>query len=130
MLSALLLALAGSAHATEFGSYFANWAKYHAGNYAYDASAMAPLAPALQEINYAFFYLCPPPGTNPLPYWAQPPYGASHSHTPATEQPPTHPSCCHGAPTACTAPLTFTHPHAHPRLHPQAPARTPRPTSS
>ena len=25
---------------------------------------------------YAFLYFCPPPGTSPLPYWAQPPYGS------------------------------------------------------
>lgn len=27
------------------------------------------------QINYAFMYMCPPPGTNPMPYWSVPPYG-------------------------------------------------------
>ena len=44
--------------------------------YSYTADNLQPLASHLQEINYAFLYFCPPPGTNPLPYWAQPPFGS------------------------------------------------------
>jgi GH18 family chitinase len=79
--STLLAALAATAAATNFSSYFANWAKYHLAPYSYDASDLAPLAPHLDELNYAFLYFCPPPGTNPLPYWAQPPYGSCDDST-------------------------------------------------
>ena len=57
-------------------AYFANWALYHAGDYAYTADKLAPISQKLGNLNYAFMYFCPPPGTNPMPYWAQPPYGS------------------------------------------------------
>ena len=40
----LLAAFAATAAATNFSSYFANWAKYHLAPYSYDASDLAPLA--------------------------------------------------------------------------------------
>jgi len=30
----------------------------------------------VDEIYYSFYYFCPPAGTNPMPYWALPPYGS------------------------------------------------------
>ena len=73
---AFFLLLAPVTAAPTLGVYYSDWTKYHLPPYNYDASDLAPLAPRLQEISYAFMYFCPPPGTNPLPYWAQPPYGS------------------------------------------------------
>ena len=42
---------------------------------------MAPLAPHVDEVDYSFLYFCPPPGTNPMPYWASPPYGSCDDST-------------------------------------------------
>lgn len=61
---------------TGLSTYFANWAKYHQPPYAYEAADLAAIVPRLDEVNYAFIYFCPPPGTSPMPYWAVPPYGA------------------------------------------------------
>jgi len=36
---------------------------------------MAPIAPKLDQVMFSFIYFCPPPGTNPMPYWSVPPYG-------------------------------------------------------
>lgn len=58
-----------------FSSYIGNWVQYHANGYAFDPADMAPIIPSLDIVTYAFFYFCPPPGTNPMPYWSQPPYG-------------------------------------------------------
>lgn len=67
--------------APTLSTYFANWAIYHAGQYSYTAADLAPIAGKLKEINYAFFYFCPPPGTNPMPYWSVPPYGQCSDST-------------------------------------------------
>jgi GH18 family chitinase len=66
---------------TMFSTYFANWAQYHSGDYSYAATDLAPIASRLSEINYAFIYFCPPPGTNPMPYWSIPPYGSCSDAT-------------------------------------------------
>ena len=42
----------------------------------YEASDLANIAGKLNAIMYSFLYFCPPPGTSPMPYWAQPPYGS------------------------------------------------------
>jgi GH18 family chitinase len=76
-LAACALLLSGSlAHAYNFSTYFANWAQYHANGYSFTAQDLAPIVNRLTEINYAFLYFCPPPGTTPMPYWSLPPYGA------------------------------------------------------
>ncbi len=67
---------AAAKNGTGFGTYFANWARYHGDGYSYDASDLQPIVGRLNEINYAFLYFCPPPGTSPMPYWSQPPYGS------------------------------------------------------
>ena len=61
--------------------YFTNWAQYHQQGYSYEATDLAPISDKLAEINYAFLYFCPPPGTSPMPYWAQPPYGSCSDAT-------------------------------------------------
>ena len=59
-----------------FSTYFANWAIYHQSNFSYAASDLSSIVNKLDTIMYSFLYFCPPPGTNPMPYWSQPPYGS------------------------------------------------------
>jgi len=58
-----------------FGAYFANWAQYRPSPYTYRASNLQSIIRRVDQIYYGFVYFCPPAGTNPLPYWAVPPYG-------------------------------------------------------
>ena len=79
--SPLVLALTSlsvlpSLAAPSLGAYFANWARYHTDPYTYTMDDLAPIVPRLNELNYAFLYFCPPPGTSPMPYWSIAPYGS------------------------------------------------------
>jgi chitinase len=65
-----------SAASPAFSTYFANWAIYHQNNFSYAASDLSPIVKKLSSIMYSFLYFCPPPGTSPMPYWSQPPYGS------------------------------------------------------
>jgi chitinase len=58
------------------GAYFVNWAKYRPAPYTFTASTLSSVISKVDEIYYSFYYFCPPPGTNPMPYWAQAPYGS------------------------------------------------------
>ena len=62
-------------------TYFVDWAQYRPPPYTFSATNLAPIIPALQEIVISFVYFCPPPGTNPMPYWALPPYGSCTDET-------------------------------------------------
>lgn len=62
-------------------SSFPDWALYHSGDFSYTADKLAPIANKLGNLNYAFMYFCPPPGTDPMPYWALPPYGSCSDAT-------------------------------------------------
>lgn len=86
MRGASLAALAGTAAAAAntsllLGAYATNWAQYHAAPYSWQPSMLSPIVPMLDEVNYAFIYFCPPPGTTPMPYWALPPYGSCSDAT-------------------------------------------------
>jgi len=58
-----------------FSAYFVNWAQYRPAPYTHTPSNLSPIVGRLDEILYSFIYFCPPAGTNPMPYWAIPPYG-------------------------------------------------------
>lgn len=63
------------------GTLVQDWAQYRPAPYTYSASNLAPIVNILQEIVLSFVYFCPPPGTNPMPYWAVPPYGSCSDAT-------------------------------------------------
>jgi chitinase len=76
MLAVLAVALLlGVAQGATLGAYFVNWAQYRASPYTYTASNLQPIIKRIDQIYYGFIYFCPPAGTNPMPYWAVPPYG-------------------------------------------------------
>jgi len=79
---ALLLFLVGVAAQSKFGAYFVDWAQYRPAPYTHTPSNLAPIINRVDEILYSFVYFCPPAGTNPMPYWAIPPYATC---TDATE---------------------------------------------
>ncbi|EGD76836.1 chitinase [Salpingoeca rosetta] len=53
----ILACTAWSAHAMVFGNYFANWAQYRLGNYAYTPKNLAPVADKFDYIVYAFAWM-------------------------------------------------------------------------
>jgi len=64
-----------------YGAYFVNWAKYRPAPYTYTAGELSAIVNKVDEIYYSFYYFCPPAGTNPMPYWAMPPYGSCSDAT-------------------------------------------------
>lgn len=82
--SGVLLAAAAVAAAASRGSlggYAPNWSQYRSSPYTFSVQDIAPLAPVLDNIIWSFVYFCPPPGTNPMPYWAVAPYGSCSDAT-------------------------------------------------
>ena len=80
-LALVILSLSYTTATVNFSTYFANWALYHLPPYGYEMNDLSPLVSSLSEVNYAFMYFCPPPGTDPLPYWAKAPYGSCSDAT-------------------------------------------------
>lgn len=66
---------------SESGSYTVNWAHWRPAPYTWSAEDFSPIASRVNQVTYSFVYFCPPPGTSPMPYWAQAPYGSCSDST-------------------------------------------------
>lgn len=80
LFSALVAAAAGFASSallvSQPGAYFADYAHYRPPPYSIGAADLAPIIDRLSTVELFTYYFCPPAGTNPMPYWAVPPYGS------------------------------------------------------
>lgn len=63
------------------GSYAPNWSQYRPSPYTYTIDKLSSVSNRLDEVIWSFVYFCPPPGTNPMPYWAVAPYGSCTDET-------------------------------------------------
>jgi GH18 family chitinase len=50
----------GSSAGKVVGLYYADWAKYRASPYKYDASNIEPIVGSVTDIYYGFSFFCPP----------------------------------------------------------------------
>jgi len=82
MRSVLFFCLLAAVNAQNlFGAYFVDWAQYRAAPYTHTPDNLQPIIRRVDHIMYSFVYFCPPSGTNPMPYWALPPYGSCSDAT-------------------------------------------------
>lgn len=63
------------------GTYFPNYAKYRPAPYTFSADSLSPIISSVTDVSYFVYYFCPPPGTNPMPYWSVAPYGSCSDAT-------------------------------------------------